>query len=62
MMAIANLQYAWTLFTLPLTRIMNAKLSAVQIAFTIFILAETWPVPFEGHLVDRLGARRVVPR
>jgi MFS transporter, OFA family, oxalate/formate antiporter len=60
MMAIANLQYAWTLFTIPLTKALNAKLSAVQIAFTVFILAETWLVPLEGYLVDRLGARLVV--
>jgi OFA family oxalate/formate antiporter-like MFS transporter len=32
----------------------------VQIAFTLFILTETWLVPFEGWLVDRLGARAVV--
>jgi MFS transporter, OFA family, oxalate/formate antiporter len=60
MMAVANLQYAWTLFTLPLSKTMNAALSAVQIAFTIFILCETWLVPFEGYLVDRLGARKVI--
>jgi OFA family oxalate/formate antiporter-like MFS transporter len=60
MMAIANLQYAWTLFTLPLTQRLHATLSAVQLAFTLFILAETWLVPIEGYLVDRLGAWRVV--
>jgi OFA family oxalate/formate antiporter-like MFS transporter len=60
MMAIANLQYAWTLFTIPLTQALNVKLSAVQITFTIFILVETWLVPFEGYLVDRLGARLIV--
>jgi MFS transporter, OFA family, oxalate/formate antiporter len=60
MMAIANLQYAWTLFTLPLTQRLHATLSAVQLAFTLFILAETWLVPVEGYLVDRLGAWRVV--
>jgi MFS transporter, OFA family, oxalate/formate antiporter len=57
MMAIANLQYAWTLFTLPLTKSLNVKLSVVQIAFTLFILAETWLVPFEGYLIDRFSAR-----
>jgi predicted TIM-barrel fold metal-dependent hydrolase len=36
MMAIANLQYAWTLFTIPLTQGLRATLSAVQIAFTLF--------------------------
>ncbi len=60
MMAIANLQYAWTLFTIPLTKSLHATLSAVQIAFTLFILTETWLVPFEGYLVDRLGARFIV--
>ena len=60
MMAIANLQYAWTLFTIPLTQALHVKLSAVQITFTLFILTETWLVPFEGYLVDRLGARLIV--
>jgi OFA family oxalate/formate antiporter-like MFS transporter len=60
MMAIANLQYAWTLFTLPLAEGLGATLAAVQVAFTLFVLAETWLVPFEGYLVDRLGARAVV--
>src|SRR2546425_4909994 len=60
MMAIANLQYAWTLFTVHLTQSLHATLSAVQVAFTLFILTETWLVPFEGYLVDRLGARLIV--
>jgi MFS transporter, OFA family, oxalate/formate antiporter len=60
MMAIANLQYAWTLFTLPLAEALGAHLSAVQVAFTLFILLETWFLPFEGYLIDRVGASRVV--
>ena len=60
MMCIANLQYAWTLFTLPLAEALHAKLSAVQLAFTLFILAETWLVPVEGLLIDKWGARYVV--
>ncbi len=60
MAAIANLQYAWTLFTIPLTESLGATLSAVQLTFTIFILAETWLVPAEGYLIDRLGPRMVV--
>jgi len=60
MMAIANLQYAWTLFTIPLAEALNARLSAVQVAFTAFVLAETWLVPVEGYLIDRFGARVVV--
>jgi MFS transporter, OFA family, oxalate/formate antiporter len=60
MAAIANLQYAWTLFTVPLTKSLNATLAAVQLAFTLFVLAETWLVPVEGYLIDKLGARLVV--
>jgi len=60
MMAIANLQYAWTLFTIPLTESLDAKLSAVQIAFAIFVLVQTWLGPLQGLLIDRLGTRVVV--
>lgn len=60
MMAIANLQYAWTLFTRPLTSNLHATLAAVQVAFAAFIFAETWLVPFEGYLIDRLGPRLVI--
>lgn len=57
MMAIANLQYAWTLFTGPLTTSLNSSLPAIQVAFSTFVLAETWLVPFEGALIDWLGPR-----
>jgi len=60
MMAIANLQYAWTLFTKPLTLSLHATLAAVQIAFAAFIFCETWLVPFEGYLVDRMGPRLII--
>jgi OFA family oxalate/formate antiporter-like MFS transporter len=60
MMAIANLQYAWTLFTDPLEMSLGAELTAIQFAFTAFIFTETWLVPFEGWLVDRLGPRIVM--
>src|SRR5579864_3782612 len=57
MMAIANLQYAWTLFTKPLTASLHVSLAVVQVAFSTFVIAETWLVPFEGYLVDRIGPR-----
>lgn len=60
MMAIANLQYAWTLFTTPLTQSLSASLAAVQVAFAAFVLAETWLVPFEGALVDLVGPRAII--
>ncbi|MDI3318014.1 MAG: oxalate/formate MFS antiporter [Bacillota bacterium] len=60
MMAIANLQYAWTLFTTPLQSALHVSLAAVQVAFTLFVLFETWLEPVEGYLADRLGMRIVV--
>ena len=56
MMAIANLQYAWTLFTKPIQAHLHVSLQAVQVTFFIFVALETWLVPFEGALVDWLTA------
>ena len=60
MLAIANLQYAWTLFTTDLTRSLHASLDAVQWAFTFFVIAQTMLFPLTGYLVDRFGPRIVV--
>ncbi len=57
MMAIANLQYAWTLFTKPIQAHLHASLEAVQWTIVLFVALETWLVPFEGFLVDRIGPR-----
>ncbi len=56
-MAAANLQYTWTLFALPLKDALGAKLSGVQLAFTLYIVAQTWLAPFEGRLADRFAPR-----
>src|SRR5215831_3712474 len=60
MVAIANLQYGWTLFVNPIDAKFHWGKASIQIAFTLFVLAETWLVPFEGYLIDRVGARLVV--
>ena len=60
MMAIANLQYAWTLFTTDITRTMHARLDAVQWTLTFFIIAQTVLFPINAYLVDRFGPRLVV--
>lgn len=57
MMAIANLQYAWTMFTKPIQAHLHVSLVAVQWTFTLFVFLETWLVPFEGYLVDLIGPR-----
>jgi OFA family oxalate/formate antiporter-like MFS transporter len=59
MSMIANLQYGWTLFVKPMHDQRGWPLSSIQIAFTIFVLVETWLVPFEGYLVDRIGPQLV---
>src|SRR5438445_6814954 len=61
MVMIANLQYGWTLFVNPIDVKHHWGRAAIQVAFTIFVLTETWLVPVEGWLVDRFGPKIVVP-
>jgi OFA family oxalate/formate antiporter-like MFS transporter len=60
MAMVANLQYGWTLFVEPIQEKHGWSLSAIQVAFTIFIVTETWLVPIEGWVVDKFGPRVVV--
>src|SRR3989442_1751994 len=60
MSMIANLQYGWTLFVTPIDDKYHWGRAAIQVAFTIFVLTETWLVPVEGYLVDLIGPRGVV--
>ena len=60
MVMIANLQYGWTLFVNPIDQKYHWGRAAIQVAFTIFVLTETWLVPIEGWLVDRFGPKIVV--
>jgi OFA family oxalate/formate antiporter-like MFS transporter len=59
MVMIANYQYGWTLFVGPLDAKYHWGRASIQVAFTIFVLLETWLVPIEGYLVDRFGPRWV---
>src|SRR5947207_2509856 len=60
MVMIANLQYGWTLFVLPMDAKYHWGRAAIQVAFSIFVLTETWLVPVEGWFVDRFGPKLVV--
>jgi OFA family oxalate/formate antiporter-like MFS transporter len=60
MSMIANLQYGWTLFVAPIDAKFGWGRAAIQVAFSIFVLTETWLVPIEGWFVDRYGPRIVV--
>jgi OFA family oxalate/formate antiporter-like MFS transporter len=57
MVMIANLQYAWTLFVEPMRDARTWDLSAVQGAFSFFIILQTWVQPLDGWFIDRLGPR-----
>lgn len=60
MAMIANMQYGWTLFVNPIDEKYHWGRTAIQVAFTIFVVTETWLVPIEGYLVDKYGPRPVV--
>ena len=60
MVMIANLQYGWTLFVLPIDAKYHWGRAAIQVGFSIFVLTETWLVPVEGWFVDRFGPKIVV--
>src|SRR5215475_2838769 len=59
MVMIANLQYGWTLFVTPIDQKYHWGRAAIQVAFSIFVLTETWLVPIEGWFVDRFGPKIV---
>ena len=60
MMAVANSQYAWTLFTGPLQKEFKTTLAIVQVTLTVFIAIQTWLVPVENYLVDKFGPRWIM--
>ncbi|HEY0223406.1 MAG TPA: oxalate/formate MFS antiporter [Pseudolabrys sp.] len=60
MVMIANLQYGWTLFGNPIDQKYHWGRAAIQVAFTIFVLTETWLVPIEGYLIDKFGPKVMV--
>ncbi|MDR6951088.1 OFA family oxalate/formate antiporter-like MFS transporter [Ancylobacter sp. 3268] len=60
MAMIANLQYGWTLFVDPIDAKHQWGRAAIQLAFTLFVLTETWLVPVEAWFVDRYGPRVVI--
>jgi len=61
MIAVANFQYAWTLFVLPLHRRHGWSEVAIQDAlYLFFITAQTWLVPLEGYVAERFGPRKLL--
>src|SRR5258705_11222302 len=60
MVMIANLQYGWTLFVNPIDQKYHWGRAAIQVAFTVFVLTETWLVPIEGYLIDKFVPRIII--
>ena len=48
MVTTANLPYGWTLFVGPIDNQFRWGKAAIQVVFTLFVLAETWLVPLEA--------------
>jgi OFA family oxalate/formate antiporter-like MFS transporter len=59
MCMIANMQYGWTFFVNPMQERHGWDRAAIQVAFTLFVVTETWLVPIEGWFVDKYGPRLV---
>ena len=61
MVMIANYQYGWTFFVPDIQKSLGSwDRASIQLAFTLFVLFETWLVPIEGWFVDKYGTRLVV--
>jgi OFA family oxalate/formate antiporter-like MFS transporter len=60
MAMIANLQYGWTLFVDPIDARYHWGRPAIQLAFTLFVVTETWLVPIEAWFVDKYGPSVVI--
>src|ERR1700704_1458625 len=60
MAMIANLQYGWTLFVDPIDAKYHWGRAAIQLAFTLLVVTETWLVPVEAWFVDKYGPRVVI--
>jgi OFA family oxalate/formate antiporter-like MFS transporter len=60
MVMIANLQYGWTFFVPGIQKQFGWDRAAIQMAFTLFVLFETWLVPIEGWFVDKYGPSVVI--
>ena len=60
MIATANIQYAWTLFVPEIQGKFGWERASIQVAFTIFVLVQTWLAPIEGYFIDKFGPRLIV--
>lgn len=60
MASISSPQYVWTLLTKPFLERLDVHLPALQVTFSLLIIFQTFLSPFQGKMVDRFGARRLI--
>ena len=60
MVAAANIQYSWTLFVPEIQNAHGWSRASIQVAFTVFVVVQTWLTPIEGYFIDKYGPRVVV--
>lgn len=60
MIATANIQYAWTLFVPEIQDEFGWSRASIQVAFTLFVIVQTWLAPLEGYFIDKFGPRLMV--
>ncbi len=60
MVAASNIQYSWTQFVPEIQKAHGWERAAIQTAFSIFVVVQTWSTPFVGHFIDRFGPRLMV--
>lgn len=60
MVAASNIQYSWTQFVPEIEKAHGWERAAIQTAFSIFVVVQTWCTPFVGAMIDRLGPRTLV--
>ena len=60
MVAAANIQYSWTLFVPEIVSTNGWTRASVQVAFTVFVVVQTWLTPIEGYFIDKYGPRVMV--
>ncbi|MBI5110609.1 MAG: oxalate/formate MFS antiporter [Rhodovulum sp.] len=59
MVAVANVQYSWTLFVPEIQKTYGWSRASIQTAFTIFVIIQTWVTPVVGVGIDRFGPRPI---
>jgi oxalate/formate antiporter len=60
MMAVANIQYSWTLFVPEIVKAFGWSRASIQASFTVFIVTQVLSTPVVGYLIDRFGLRPVI--